>query len=167
MTLHFTYNQAFTKSTQGTKYFSQLLTFSTLLIDVGKNRKLQFLAVNSTGDVYNLNHIIECDDKLNTSFFAVNYGSDTTFNGFEFRNCRNNHPAGLGPMCFVIGSSVTITNCMFRNNTNFNSAGALQVHSYTNATIRNCVFDSNNVEGVTGGALIMSVVRVYYFFSHV
>jgi hypothetical protein len=69
------------------------------------------------------------------------------------------HGGGL----YISGVAMTVENCIFSNNASLYYGPAIDVYGGSSATIRNCLFVTNRVEGVgspSGGAVFMGGVSI-------
>jgi len=86
---------------------------------------------------------------LDSVVSANGVGSGTTFDGFTVTEGR----AGVGGGMYLSASSLTVTNCIFTDNSAFNMGGGMYILGNSSPTVANCIFEGNTVASFNGGGI--------------
>lgn len=96
--------------------------------------------------------VIDCEGASRGVLFQSGEGSTALFVGFTVTNGSDFY----GGAVYCVGSSPTITDCVFTNNTASLTGGAMLIVANSSPTVTDCVFEENtahDASGSGGGAI--------------
>jgi len=80
---------------------------------------------------------------------VTNVGSGTVFDGFTITHGS----VGVGGGMRLDNSSLTVTNCIFTENSASLMGGGMYILNTSSPVVANCIFDDNEVTGLNGGGI--------------
>lgn len=101
------------------------------------------------GEAYDFQYETILDGGKTVQLFSTLGAANTTLDGLTLQNSKSAANAGVARL----GSTATVKNCQFINNTAANQGGVLQFYN-ANAAISNCYFEGNTA--LQGGAIYVN-----------
>lgn len=90
--------------------------------------------------------VIDCEGASRGVLFQSGEGSTALFVGFTVTNGSDFY----GGAVYCVGSSPTITDCVFTNNTASLTGGAMLIVANSSPTVTDCVFEENTAHDASG-----------------
>ena len=89
---------------------------------------------------------IDCEGLSRAIYFQSGEGPSSRLFGFTITNGQDSY----GGAVHCVGSSPTIANCVFEENTAYLTGGAMLLVASSSPTVTNCVFEGNSAHDLSG-----------------